>query len=184
MAIFLSPSPRQRFVDINGDPLVGGKIYTYYAGTLNPAPTYANKSGSENANPIILDSAGKCDIWIPDNIAMKYVVYDADDVLIETIDKISIPEASGGGGGGGDGALRAGTVTISSAASSFTVSFSTPVDDTAYRVSASVNNLTDTDPTFIIPLISNKTVNGFTVKLSSPTDSANYKLEYSIHADV
>jgi hypothetical protein len=183
MAILLSPTPRQRFVDSNGDPLAAGKVYTYYAGTLNPVVTYSNKDGTENTNPIVLDAAGKADIWLADNGNYKFVIKDADDVDVETIDDITYPTTGGGGGGGGE-ALRAGTSNISDAASSLTVAFSTAVADTAYRVAANFINTNDSDPIFLSGMVTSKTVNGFTMKFNAPTDSANYKLEYSIHEDV
>jgi hypothetical protein len=34
----LAPVARQRFFDANGDPLVGGKLYSYQAGTTTHLP--------------------------------------------------------------------------------------------------------------------------------------------------
>jgi hypothetical protein len=49
-----APVLKQRFFDSNGDPLVGGKLYSYIAGTATPAATYIDSSGSTpNTNPII-----------------------------------------------------------------------------------------------------------------------------------
>jgi len=185
MSILLSPTPRQRFVDGNGDPLVGGKLYTYYAGTLNPAVTYTDNGGSENTNPIILDSNGACDLWLSDTTNYKFVLTDADDVPVGTpVDNISIPAGGGGGGGGTGTALRAGSHSISSGVSSFSVAFSTAVANTAYRVNAVFINTADADPIFLNGMITAKTVNGFTVKLNAPTDTANYKMEYTVNEDV
>lgn len=182
MAISLTPTPRQRFVDQNGDPLAAGKVYTYAAGTLNPAITYANKDGTENSNPIILDAAGKADIWILDNISYKYVVKDLNDADIETIDDISIPEVTGGGGGGGGTPLRSGVQAISNGSSVVDITFSSAVDDTTYRIPApSFINTVDTDPINFSYTITEKTVDGFKIKLGAPADSANYKVEYSVH---
>lgn len=184
MAIQLAPSSRQRFVDQNGAPLAGGKVYTYIAGTLSLVVTYSDKLGTENANPIILDSAGKCDIWLNDTISYKFVVTDANDVQIDSVDSISVPAAGSGSGGSGGGALRAGQANISTGFSTVTITFSTPVTDTSYRVTQSILNTTDADPIFLSGVVTSKTVNGFTLKLNAPTDSFNYRVEYSIHATV
>lgn len=56
----------RQFFDSNGDPLSGGKIYTYEAGTNTNKATYQDDSGgSSNTNPIILDSTGTIpyEVW-------------------------------------------------------------------------------------------------------------------------
>lgn len=87
----LSPNPKQQFFDANGQPLVGGKVYTYAAGTSSVVTTYQDASGNvANTNPIILDSRGMCNIWLLDTVNYKYVVKDANDVLIFTTDNIGV----------------------------------------------------------------------------------------------
>ncbi|MBL7545624.1 MAG: hypothetical protein JNL11_17525 [Bdellovibrionaceae bacterium] len=185
MAILLSPSPKQQFFDDNGDPLVGGKLTTYAAGTLNPIVTYADKDGTENPNPVILDAGGRATIYLQDGFSYKYVLTDADDVEIWTQDDISIPVASGGGGGGGGGPLRAGIQSIGNGDDEVEITFSTPVDDTTYVIAApGFRNTVDSDPIFLDYRIKNKTVNGFTIKLNVPVDSANYRVEYTVNEAV
>lgn len=49
-----------QFFDNNGDPLTGGKLYTYAAGTTSPQATYTSAAGvSAHSNPIILDAGGR-----------------------------------------------------------------------------------------------------------------------------
>ena len=49
----LSPTPKLQFFDANGDPLVGGLLYTYEAGTTTPLVTHTDSTGvSANTNPI------------------------------------------------------------------------------------------------------------------------------------
>jgi hypothetical protein len=43
--MILSPLLRQRFFDSNGNPLAGGKLYSYAAGTTTPQSTYTDQSG-------------------------------------------------------------------------------------------------------------------------------------------
>ena len=85
-----------QFFDNNGNPLTGGKLYTYAAGTTTPAATYTSSSGvTANANPIILNSAGRpsSQIWLTSNAAYKFVLADANDVVLWTMD--NIPGISG-----------------------------------------------------------------------------------------
>jgi len=87
----LSPNPKQQFFGANGEPLVGGKVYTYEAGTTTPIATYVDAAGvSQNTNPIILDSRGMCNIWLLSTVSYKYVVTDADDVPLFTTDNIGV----------------------------------------------------------------------------------------------
>lgn len=95
MAVNLSPVfgvAGQVFND-NGDPLAGGKIYTYLAGTTTPAASYTSSSGSiAHTNPIILDGAGRVpsgEIWLTDGITYKFVVEDSVSNLIGTYDNLT-----------------------------------------------------------------------------------------------
>lgn len=82
-------NPKLQFFDDNGDPLVGGKLYAYEAGTSTPQDTYTDQAGaSPNDNPIILDSRGECSVWL-DDANYKFTLYDADDNLIWTEDNVS-----------------------------------------------------------------------------------------------
>jgi hypothetical protein len=76
----LSPSPKQKFFDNNGNPLVGGKLFVYVALTTTKATTYTSSTGlSTNTNPIILDYRGECNLWLQPNVAYKYVLAPAND---------------------------------------------------------------------------------------------------------
>jgi len=88
----LTPSPKQQIFGTDGLPLVGGKIYTYAGGTSTPIATYTDSTaGTANTNPIILDSYGQANIWLVNTTTYKFVVKDANDVLLYTVDNISIP---------------------------------------------------------------------------------------------
>lgn len=80
-----------QFFDDNGDPLSGGKIYTYAAGTTTPLATYTTRTGLiANTNPIILDAAGRTpqQVWSTEGLLYKYVVATSSDVVIRTWDNI------------------------------------------------------------------------------------------------
>ena len=90
MAIVLSTPPYSAFYDDNGNPLSGGKVYTYLAGTSTPRATYTDQSGSTpNANPVILDAAGRASIWLDDSAAYKFTVTTSADVVVRTQDNIT-----------------------------------------------------------------------------------------------
>jgi hypothetical protein len=75
--------------DDNGEPLSGGKLHTYEAGTATPKVTYTTSDESiANANPIILDASGRADVWLESG-AYKFVLNDANDVLIKEVDNVS-----------------------------------------------------------------------------------------------
>lgn len=82
-----------QFFSANGVPLVGGKIYSYLAGTTTPAAVYTSSSGvTTHTNPIILDSAGRVpggEIWQPSGANYKFSLYTSDDVLIATYDNVA-----------------------------------------------------------------------------------------------
>ena len=94
MAVNLSPigGVGWQFFDNSGNPLTGGKIYTYAAGTTTPAATYTSSSGSTpHSNPIILDAAGRVpggEIWLSDGAQYKFVIKTSTDTLIGTYDNI------------------------------------------------------------------------------------------------
>lgn len=86
-AVLLTP-PRMYFYDSNGNPLAGGLVYSYTAGTSTPQNTYTTSAGNvANANPVTLDSSGGADIWI--NGSYKIVVKDSGGNTISTTDNIT-----------------------------------------------------------------------------------------------
>lgn len=81
MAAYLAPPPKARFFDANGDPLDGGLLYSYAAGTTTPLATYTDQGGlSANTNPIILDSSGSANVWLS-NAAYKLVLKDSTGAI-------------------------------------------------------------------------------------------------------
>lgn len=86
----LSPSPKLQFFTVNGDPLAGGKLYTYAAGTTTPLATYTDSTGiTPNTNPVILDARGEASIWLFSTLGYKFVLKTATEVLIYTVDNIN-----------------------------------------------------------------------------------------------
>lgn len=85
----IAPSFARQFFDDSGNPLAGGKVYTFVAGTNTPLATYTDQTEeTAHPNPIILDAAGRASIWVSDSY-YKFAVYDSDDVLIRTEDGVT-----------------------------------------------------------------------------------------------
>lgn len=90
---YLLVAPYFTGIDANGAPLNGGKVYTYIAGTTTPQASYTDYTGiTPAANPVILDSAGRAEIWLSGSY--KIVVKDALDNTIHTTDNITATAAT------------------------------------------------------------------------------------------
>lgn len=93
--VTLLPFIRQQFSDANGNPLSGGLVQTYVAGTTTPQATYTDSTGTVlNTNPVVLDSSGTASIWLIQNAAYKFVIENSSAVVIETIDNVLAPFTS------------------------------------------------------------------------------------------
>jgi microcystin-dependent protein len=99
----LLPNGVQQFSDKNGNPLVQGQVYTYYAGTSTPKITWIDPNEiTPNTNPIILNVAGQAIIY--GQGTYTETVYDRNGNLMWTA--LTSPSGSGGGGAAtGDGDL-------------------------------------------------------------------------------
>lgn len=88
MQTSLLPVPNQQFLDANGDPLSGGKLYFYEPGTATPKSVYGNSDGTTTlTNPVILDSTGRANVWL--NGYYKIILKNSVDTTIYTVDNIS-----------------------------------------------------------------------------------------------
>ena len=130
MTAALTPVPKIQFFANDGTPLVGGKLYSYAAGTTTPLATYTTYAGTvANTNPVILDSRGEANVWLDDAL-YKLALYDADNALIWTVDNISSINSGiftgpvSGTTGTFSGALTAASGTFSGPVSGTTGTFS------------------------------------------------------------
>lgn len=90
MASLFTDGKFQAFDD-NGDPLSGGKLYSYTAGTLTAKSTYTTHAGNvANANPVVLDSEGRASVWLGTG-SYRFILKDSADVTIWDEDPISGP---------------------------------------------------------------------------------------------
>jgi hypothetical protein len=93
MTVFLSPlaGAGQQFLDNSGDPLTGGLLYTYAAGTTTPQSTFTTSAGTTpHSNPIIMDAAGRLEseVWLTGGVAYKLVLRDRIGALLGTYDDL------------------------------------------------------------------------------------------------
>jgi hypothetical protein len=92
MSVNLSPVGNGfQFFTNNGEPLVGGKLDTYQAGSTTPLTTFTDSSGLiPNTNPIILGTDGRPPdtIWLSEGFFYKFVLSDANDVQIQVYDNL------------------------------------------------------------------------------------------------
>lgn len=80
MVMILSPFPKLRFCDNNGNALVGGKLFTYIAGTIaTKTASYVDSGGTPNTNPVILDSRGEANVWLDPAVSYKFALAPAND---------------------------------------------------------------------------------------------------------
>jgi hypothetical protein len=92
MSAYLCPLFNEPESDANGNPLSGGKIFTYAAGSTTPATTYTSSAGTvPQANPVILNSRGVPDspLWLAGGTSYKFVLQDANGVTLSpTFDNV------------------------------------------------------------------------------------------------
>jgi hypothetical protein len=95
-AVSLSPvaGAGWQFFDNNGNPLSGGKLFTYAAGTTTNQATYTSSSGNTaHTNPIVLDSAGRVpgssEVWLTNGQRYKFLLKTSADVQLWSVDNVS-----------------------------------------------------------------------------------------------
>lgn len=94
----LLPAPWLDCFDVNGDPISGGQLTFFLAGTSTPTTTYSDVTlTTPNAVPLLADSAGRAGpIYLSPGTSVKLTLKDAAGVLVRTLDNIaSIPSTSG-----------------------------------------------------------------------------------------
>lgn len=82
--------PKFQALDASGDPLNGGKLYTYENETSTPKTTYSDADlTTPNANPVVLDSRGEALVY--GSGTFRLVLKDSDDDTIwGPIDDVTI----------------------------------------------------------------------------------------------
>jgi len=71
--------------DISGNPVSGGSVHSYAAGTDTDKDLYTDAAKTSPAtNPVILNASGRAIVYADGNY--KFIVRDADDALLFTVD--------------------------------------------------------------------------------------------------
>jgi hypothetical protein len=100
MTTQLTPNPLFRATDFLGFPLVGGKLFTYIAGSSTKQATFTDSTGgTPNTNPVILNVRGEAQVWLNPTQAYKFVLAFPTDTdpptnPIWTVDNITIGNAN------------------------------------------------------------------------------------------
>jgi hypothetical protein len=156
MSVSLSPyaGAGAQFFDNNGNPLAGGKIFTYAAGTTTELATYTDYTGG-TANPvypvgIVLDSAGRtpAQIWLTEGSSYKFVLETALGVTIKTDDNIfasyelakEVNVAVGKGFGGLTSNIAVGDSALANLSSGSAINNTAVGYDAAYGLNTASNN--------------------------------------------
>lgn len=90
------PFVAAQWFDANGDPCNACKLYSYASGTSTPLATYTTAAlNVANANPVVLDSAGRASVFLASG-AYKFEMQSAAGAVLWTRDAIqAIPVTSG-----------------------------------------------------------------------------------------
>ena len=92
----LSQMPYFTALDDNGVIISGAKIWTYAANSSTLKETYVDyNSGTPASNPIVCDSAGRCELWLSTDSLYKLTITDDHDNLIRTVDNVGTGQGSG-----------------------------------------------------------------------------------------
>lgn len=80
----LVPLEKNQFVDGEGNPYAGGKLYIYLSGTNTPVPTYGDKIGKlvYSIYPITLDVLGRTNVFVSTSYEYRIVLKDPLDRII------------------------------------------------------------------------------------------------------
>ncbi len=172
----ISPVPRFRFFNAAGEPLAGGQLFTYEAGTATKLATYTSQTGgAANTNPIVLDANGYCDCWLTPGLLYKFVLSPSTDTdpptnPLWTVDNVS--------------ALGSNSPTLT-APTTKTVNYTTTADDHQRPIECSGTiTITLLDATTATagyqPIIVNVGSGLITVNLQTLTDTLNGTVSGSI----
>lgn len=87
----LLPLPRFTGWSDVGDPIPGGFLDTFASGTTTPQPTYTNAARTvANANPIVLDAAGRAVVFLTPGIAYTIRLRTAAGVTVWSQDDVGM----------------------------------------------------------------------------------------------
>ena len=170
---------RYRAFNKNGQPLIGGQVFAYEAGsTTTEKDTYSDK-GMESLNtwPVILDDMGSASIYISGDYFFQ--VFDAEGNLIEEGDGIadaeSIAQALIDGNSGGANNIEQRVTDLEAARDEHTDQINDLVDTTA-DLQEQVKSEVETDRDAAIDAAIKALSDAFDEKLEAVIESAQIKV--------
>ncbi len=149
-SVTLSPVFVQKFFDNAGNPLSGGKLFSYLATTTTKTSTYTSSTGgTPNANPVILDFRGEANVWIEPNTGYKFVLAPANDTdpptnPIWTVDNVKNSQLITLYGGTDTGVANAYVLTFTASFTAYTdgiLIYFTPANTNSGASTLNVNGL-------------------------------------------
>ena len=109
-----------QFFDNLGDPLVGGTLNAYIAGTSTPTNMFSDNTGTVAGTSVTLDSRGEPTtiklIWLDTDVSYKFILKDSTGATIWTEDNIQVTSVQDGSIT--EDKIAAGAVTTSKIATS------------------------------------------------------------------
>jgi len=87
LALTLLPAPWFTGLDDDGNPVSGGLLHTQEAGGAALKVTYSDSAGTPNANPVVLDAAGRATVYLALG-AYKFRLETALGVLVREQDNV------------------------------------------------------------------------------------------------
>lgn len=90
MAKNLPPAFNTQFLDpTTGAELAGGLVHTYISGTTTNQTTWQDQAGTTtNTNPIVLDAAGQCRMWLDPTLSYTILWTRADGSGGRSVDNV------------------------------------------------------------------------------------------------
>ena len=89
-----------QFFDNLGDPLVGGTLNAYVAGTSTPTNMFSDNTGTVAGTSVTLDSRGEPTtiklIWLDTDVSYKFILKDSTGATIWTEDNIQVSSVQDG----------------------------------------------------------------------------------------
>lgn len=90
--------PKAQFFDGSGNPLAAGQLEVFVAGSSTPDtsyPTYADAIAgtAANANPVILDSEGRANVWLQAGRSYKFILKTSvvsGSVVVWSVDNYNV----------------------------------------------------------------------------------------------
>ena len=106
-------TPSEQFLNASGVPYAGGSLFFYSSGTTTPLNTYSDEALTQpNANPLVLDSAGRAGAVFMRPLPYKVVLEDSLGNQIWTQDPVNATPGSSWGGTS-SGSANAQTLSLS-----------------------------------------------------------------------